>query len=243
MNVVRNISRQDADVYMYASRLLYQQIPYDGIESRSLFLTLDVADLRYSGTMKPKVYEKMNQVLADFGVEKNYENFSMVIAGDVENTSRGILDYRIMNDPKKPHYHAIFCFRPEVWKVVDENFDDIRFVFATYLSELREVNFAARDVGKDDLPKEFYLVRYAEKKWNNRKYNFPMGDGVSYVIKADVLMSRHNIDDYQPSVYPFDLVQNPVDTALANGLCVELMDSDRHAKSIFISNIKKGISR
>lgn len=119
MNSRNKFNRQDANVYMFASRFLFNQVEHESAGSRTSFLTIPVTNMVRPEQFKLQVNKKLNKTLIDLG--GTTEGYSMIIAGDVEGSRSGTIGLRVLQNPECPHYHGMCTFPPEVWKVVEDD--------------------------------------------------------------------------------------------------------------------------
>lgn len=205
---VNQLPPSDQNVIMYASRLFENQTSLKGIEDRTYCITIKARDVKKPDSFKKQVYKRLKWSFHSCCIDIDRYPISVLIAGDVEATRDHKAKESTFSNPLEPHYHMILVIPEEIFSQVSFCLDDIKQLFAKHLSMMEDtlISYESIKAGTQDRYLWWELHERRQYRFNkSRQYSFPLGNIISYSIKADRKANNFSIGHYQPSVFPFEL--------------------------------------
>jgi hypothetical protein len=202
------LNSNQEETLMYLSRMLVQHDDITNIESRALIFTIEVRSLANTISMQNAIYQKIHRILYGKLSSANEKNFSIMIAGDVENSRSGYTPVDVLKNPLLPHYHGLMLFSVKDWEIINANLSHWIAEFRRVILEIQEVKPSEIDSDGVYLNESIWIKPFKTKKSNGAKHHSALAAWISYMIKCDLLANKQSIGTYQPTVFPYDKYMN-----------------------------------
>ncbi|WP_420859980.1 hypothetical protein [Marivivens marinus] len=211
--------QEKIDAIMYLSRLIDPHSEKSGIEERSLVFTIQMRTLTNIDHIQKAIFQKIHRSIYGKLSSSDEFNFSMFIAGDVEDSRSGWIPDHVLNKPIIPHFHGIIMFSERDWRMVNSNLSFWKHKIKSSILDIKEVKDDEVDEDGCIIKESIWIDRFKKDYHRDAKHHSPLGDYVQYSMKTHLQANRRGIYEYEPKVFPFDIYATSKEIDSANHLC------------------------
>lgn len=189
-----------AETHYNIAKLIVGKSLKNSLGNQALVITIRVTTFRHVERLKKAIFNKLCKLFYGRVATSCDDVFGLLISEDVEASRTGKVSDRTLSSPYDPHLHCLMVFSKSDWLRVEQNIKEWSNMTEKTLVELDEVKRSG-----------VYVDRFDPSKTPLEHRDYPLTHYASYCNKSKKHANRYGLDNYNASVFPYDILANDKD--------------------------------
>ena len=189
-----------ADEHFNMAKLLIGKSLQNDLKHQALVVTIRITDFRQVERLKVAIFNKLCKLFYGRVATNCNDVFGLLISEDVEASRAGKVSAQTLSNPYDPHLHCLMVFSKGDWLRVEDNIEEWSSMIKKSLKKLDEVNQSG-----------VYVERFDPSKTPKEHQDHPLTHYASYCNKVKKHANRYRSDNFNTSVFPYDILADDKD--------------------------------